>query len=127
MEVGLRKNELPVDNDVPVIPGVEHHAVDRCGNVVGVEEHLAVVVVLDGRAEPFPDLAIGLRSCVERQHLPVFENAAPLPAKFFIPLFHREECLLGRCRLPATEFGNIPEKRDDLPPPALGLGEEGLR
>ena len=127
VEAGLRKNELPVGDDVTVIPGIEYHAADRRGDIVGVEEHLAVVVVLDDRTEPVPDLAVGLRSRVKHQHLPVLEGGAPPPAEFLIPLFHREERHQGRCRLLATEFGNIPEKRDGLPPPALGLGEEGLR
>jgi len=125
VEAGFRKNELPVDNDVAVVPGIEHRAVDRHGDMVGVEEHLAVVVVVDDRTEPVPDIAVGLRSCVERQHLSVVEDTAPPPAERFIPFFHREERLVGRCRLLATEFGNIPEKWDGLPPPALGLGEEG--
>jgi len=112
---------------VPIIPGVEHRAVDRRGDIVGVEEHLAVVVVVDDRTEPVPDFAVGLRSRVKRQHLPVLEGGAPPPAERFIPLFHRQERHQGRCRLLAAEFGNMPEKRDGLPPPALGLGEEGLR
>jgi len=127
VEAGHRKNELPVGNDVTVIPGIEHRAVDRRGDVVGVEEHLAIVVVIDDRTEPVPDLAVGLRSRVKRQHLPILEDGAPPPAEFLIPLFHREKRHQGRCRLLATEFGNMPEKRDGLPPPALGFGEEGLR
>jgi len=127
VEAGLRKNELPVGDDVTVIPGIEYHAVDRCGDIVGIEEHLAVVVVLDDRTEPVPDLAVRLRSCMKRQHLPVLEGGAPPPAELLIPLFHRKERHVGRCRLLAAEFGNMPEKRDGLPPPALGLGEEGLR
>ena len=126
MEAGFRKDDLPVGDDVAVIPGIEHHAVDRRGDVVGVEEHLTVVVVVDDRTEPIPDLAVGLRSRVKRQHLPVLENRAPPPAEVLVPLLHREKCRESRCRLFATEFGNIPEKRDGLPSPALGLGEEGI-
>jgi len=50
----------------------------------------------------------------------------PPPGERFIPLFHCEERLQARCRLLATEFGTMPEKRDGLSPPALGLGEESI-
>lgn len=89
-------------SNLTVIPGVEHRAVDRRGDIVGVEEHLAVVVVVDGRTEPVPDLAVGLRSRVDGQHLSVVEGTAPPPAERFIPFFHREERLVGRCRLLAA-------------------------
>lgn len=127
VEAGLRKNEIPVGDNVAVVPGVEHHAVDRYGDMVGVEEHLAVGVVIDGRAEPLPDLAVGFRSCVECQHLPVLEDGTPPAAEFFVLLFHRNKCLESRSRLLAAESGNIQEKRDDLPFPGSGLGEEALR
>lgn len=64
---------------------------------------------------------------MERQHLSVFEDGTPSAAEFFVLLFHRKECLESRSRLFAAEPGNIPEKRDDLPSPALGLREEALR
>jgi len=127
VEAGFRKNEIPVGDDVPVIPGVEHHAIDRCGDVVGVEDHLAVVVVVDDRTEPVPYLAVGFRSCMDGQHLPVLEDGTPPPAEFFIPLFHRCERLQNRSRRLARESGNVPEERDDSPPASLGLDEEGLR
>ena len=65
-------------SNLTVVPGIEHRAVDRRGDMVGVEEHLAVVVVVDDRTEPVPDIAVGLRSRVDGQHLSVVEGTAPL-------------------------------------------------
>lgn len=127
VEAGCGKNEIPVGDDVAVVPGVEHHAVDRRGDVVGIEEHLAVVVVVDDRTEPRPDLTIGLRSRVECQHLLILKDGTPPPAERFILLFHRQKRLQSRSRLLAKESGNIQEKRNSSPPAGLSLGEEALR
>lgn len=81
----------------------------------GVTPSLALILQPDRRAaSPAP---VGSR--VEGE-----EVLPPPPGERFIPFFHREECLVARCRLLATEFGNMPEKRDGLSPPAPGPGEE---
>ena len=81
----------------------------------GVTTSLALILQPDRRAaSPAP---VGSR--VEGE-----EVLPPPPGERFIPLFHREECLVARCRLLATEFGNMPEKRDGLSPPAPGPREE---
>jgi len=110
-----------------VIPGVEYHPVVRCGDVMGVEDHLAVVVVLDDHTEPVPDLPIGFSSCVERQHFPVLENRTPTPAERFVLLFHRQEFFQSSSRLLVTESGNILEKWNGLPLAGLGLDEKVIQ